>query len=195
MRTCTGRGRHHRPAPGPGGAICVRRGFEPGARRCTGAVSISVKARVRAVPNFLACLHATRHLMDAQDANPAPARFKKLQAEVLKARALLSFAPASGRSARFLDAKSGWGQFQSEPAKELARQLGRPDLRELVLARHGVLYAHLERDVVLLSIRHERQLPNNCPGHPPGMELPPSSLGSQPTRGAQCLQNGRAALT
>ena len=33
-----------------------------------------------------------------------------------------------------------------------------PELRELVLARHVMLYAHSEREVVLLSIRHERQL-------------------------------------
>ena len=32
-----------------------------------------------------------------------------------------------------------------------------PELRELVLARHVVLYAHSERDVLLLSLRHERQ--------------------------------------
>jgi hypothetical protein len=123
-------------------------------------VSIPVNARVRAVPNFLTCLLAARAFMEEQDAASVPSRFKKLQAEVVKARALLSFAPASGRPARFLDAKSGWGQFQSEQARQLARGLGMPELRELVLARHVVLYAHSERDVVLLSMRHERQLAN-----------------------------------
>ena len=101
--------------------------------------------------------------MDAQNANSAPARFKKLQAEVLKARALLSFAPTSGRPARFQDAKSGWGQFQAEQARQLARELGRPELRELVLAHHVVLYAHSERDVVLLCMRHERPLAYRLP--------------------------------
>ena len=96
--------------------------------------------------------------MEAQDAASAPRRFGKLQAEVLKARALLSFAPASGRPARFLSARSGWGRFQSEQARQLAQALGMPELRELVLARHVMLYAHSEREVVLLSIRHERQL-------------------------------------
>jgi hypothetical protein len=94
--------------------------------------------------------------MEAQDAASAPARFKKLQAEVVKARALLSFAPPSGRPARFLDAKSGWGKFQAEQARQAARAVGQPELRELVLARHVLLYAHSEREVVLLSIRHER---------------------------------------
>lgn len=121
-------------------------------------MSIPVNARVRAVPNFLVCLQAARSFMEEQDAASASGRFKKLQAELVKARALLSFAPASGRPARFLDAKSGWGRFQAEQAIQIARALGRPGLRELVLARHVVLYAHSEREVVLLSIRHERQL-------------------------------------
>ena len=126
-------------------------------------MSIPVNARVRAVPSFLACLHAARSFMDAQDATSASGRFKKLQAEVLKARALLCFAPTSGRPARFLDAKSGWGQFQAAQARQFAQQLGRPELRELVLARHVLLYAHSERDVVLLSIRNERQLAYRLP--------------------------------
>jgi hypothetical protein len=69
-------------------------------------VSIPINAKVRAVPNFLACLRAVRGFMveQLQYAASAPARFKKLQAELVKARGLLSFAPASGRPARFLDA-------------------------------------------------------------------------------------------
>jgi hypothetical protein len=130
-------------------------------------VSIPVNARVRAVPNFLVCLHAARGFMEEQDAASASGRFKKLQAEVLKARALLSFAPTSGRPARFLEAKSGWGRFQAEQARQTARALGQPELRELVLARHVVLYAHSEAEVVLLSIRHERQLGYGLPSHPP----------------------------
>jgi hypothetical protein len=101
--------------------------------------------------------------MDEQDAASASARFKKLQAEIAKARALVSFAPTSGRPARFLDAKSGWGQFQAEQARQLARALGQPELRELVLARHVVLYAHSKSEVVLLSLRHERQLGYGLP--------------------------------
>lgn len=121
-------------------------------------MSIPVNAGVRAVPNFLACLRAARAFMVEQDAAPAPARFETLQAKLVKARGLLCFAPTSGRPARFLDAKTGWGQFQAQQAGQLARALGMPELRELVLARHVVLYAHAERDVLLLSLRHERQL-------------------------------------
>jgi hypothetical protein len=127
-------------------------------------VSIPVNAKVRAVPNFLVCLTAARGFMVAQDAASAPARFEKLQAELVKARGLLSFAPTSGRPARFLDAKTGWGQFQAQQAVQLARSLGMPELRELVLARHVVLYAQSERDVVLLALRHERQSGYRLPG-------------------------------
>lgn len=121
-------------------------------------MSIPVQARVRAVPNFLAGLRAAHAFMVEQDEASAAARFAKLQGELLKARSLLAFAPASGRPARFLQARTGWGQFHAQKALQLAQQVGMRDLRELVLARHIVLYAHSERDVVLLALRHERQI-------------------------------------
>lgn len=121
-------------------------------------MSLPVDARVRAVPNFLACLSAARAFMALQDAASAPARFSQLQAEIVRARALVSFAPTAGRPARFLDAQTEWGRFQAAQATQIARALGMPALRELVLAKHVVLYAHGEREVVLLSLRHERQL-------------------------------------
>jgi len=104
--------------------------------------------------------------MEEQDAASASARFKKLQAEIVKARALVSFAPTSGRPARFLDAESGWGKFQAEQARHLSRTLGQSELRELVLARHVLLYAHSGAEVVLLSLRHERQLGYGLPKPP-----------------------------
>jgi hypothetical protein len=108
--------------------------------------------------NLLACLQAARAFMQTQDVASAPARFQKWQAEVAKARALLSFAPASGRPARFLAAQSGLVRFQVEQAKQMAQALGVPELRELVLSRHVLLYAHSAGKVVLLAMRHERQL-------------------------------------
>lgn len=127
-------------------------------------MSIPVNAKVRAVPNFLVCLRAARGFMVEQDASSAPARFKKLQSELVKARGLLSFSPPSGRPARFLDAKTGWGRFHAQQAVQLARALGMPELRELVLARHVMLYAHSEHEVLLLALRHERQLGYRLPG-------------------------------
>jgi hypothetical protein len=129
-------------------------------------VSIPVNARIRAVPNFLENLQEVRDFMAQQDGACAPPRFRKLQAELMKARALLSFAPSSGRPARFLDAKTGWGQFQAEKARHLAGALGMPGLRELVLIRHVLLYAHSESEVVLLSLRHERRMAYQLPEPP-----------------------------
>lgn len=120
-------------------------------------MSIPVNTKVRAVPNLLDCLRAARAVMVEQDAASAPARFKQLQSELVRARSLLSFSPTSGRPARFLDAKTGWGRFQAQQAVELSRSLGMPELRELVLARHVLLYAHSESKVLLLALRHERQ--------------------------------------
>jgi hypothetical protein len=126
-------------------------------------VNIPVNAKVRAVPNFVACLRAAEAFMVEQDADLAPTRFEKLQAQLVRARALLVFAPTSGRPARFLDAKTGWGQFQAQQALQLAQALGMPELRELVLARHVLLYAHSQWDVILLALRHERQLAYQLP--------------------------------
>jgi len=44
----------------------------------------------------------------------------------------------------------------------LAQALGLPHLFELALGRHILLYGHADRDVVLLSLRHERQLDTAC---------------------------------
>lgn len=115
------------------------------------------------MPNFLACLRAVQSAMAAQDTASAPARFRRLQADLLKARGLLRFAPTSGRPARFLDAKTDWGRYQAKQAQQLAQALDLPHLRELVLGRHVLLYAHAEHDVLLLSLRHERQLGYRLP--------------------------------
>lgn len=126
-------------------------------------MSSLVNARVRVVPNFLMCLRAARNFIEEQDVVSAAVQFEKLRDEVLKMRALLSFAPTSGQPARFLDARSAWGRFQAEQARQMARALGRHEVRELGLARCVVLYAHSDGEVILLAIRHERQLEYKLP--------------------------------
>ena len=42
--------------------------------------------------------------------------------------------------------------------KNLAAQVGLPSLREFVLGQYMVLYAHAETEVVLLALKHQRQL-------------------------------------
>lgn len=127
-------------------------------------MSIPANARVRAVPHFLACLRSAYAFMQQQEAACAPARFKRLQSEVAKARKLIAFEPASGRPARFLDARSAWGRYQAAEAMRLAQELAMPHLRELVLVRHVVLYAHHAQEAALLALRHERQSTYVWPG-------------------------------
>lgn len=46
----------------------------------------------------------------------------------------------------------------ADRAASLAGVLGVPQLRELVVKPHVLLYAHGEDRVVLLALRHEREL-------------------------------------
>jgi plasmid stabilization system protein ParE len=48
--------------------------------------------------------------------------------------------------------------LRADAVLNLARQAGLPDLREYIIDQHVVLYAHAEREVLLLAIKHQRQL-------------------------------------
>ena len=62
------------------------------------------------------------------------------------------------RPARFLAAHSAQGQALAVRATALAAALGVPALRELVVKRYLLPYAHSKDRVVLLALKHERQL-------------------------------------
>ena len=49
-------------------------------------------------------------------------------------------------------------RLRVEAIQQLATQAGLPHLREYVTGRHVVLYAHSESEVVLLAVKHQRQL-------------------------------------
>jgi hypothetical protein len=49
-------------------------------------------------------------------------------------------------------------RLRAESVKNLAAQVGLPSLREFVLGQYMVLYAHAETEVVLLALKHQRQL-------------------------------------
>jgi hypothetical protein len=119
---------------------------------------LPVNAQVGAVPNFTFNLHAANAFFVAQDADSAASRFAKLKSELREMRAMLSWSPACGRSARFLNAHSAQARFRAESILELAKQVGLPSLREYVVAKHIVLYAHSDSEVVLLALKHQRQL-------------------------------------
>jgi hypothetical protein len=115
-------------------------------------------ARVDAAPNFLTALHAARQFFQIQDADTADARLAKLKADLREMIAILAWSPASGRPARFLSAKSAQAKLKTNAIQQLAEQAGLPGLREYVVGQHIVLYAHSDTEVVLLALKHQRQL-------------------------------------
>ena len=71
---------------------------------------------------------------------------------------VLAWSPASGRPARFLSAKSAQATLRANAVQQLAEQAGLPHLREYLVSHHIILYAHSDTDVVLLALKHQRQL-------------------------------------
>lgn len=116
------------------------------------------KVTVEAAPNFLANLEAVHAFFTLQDADSANMRLAKLKAELRDMVAILSWSPASGRPARFLAAKSAQARLRSEAVVRLAEEAGLPALREFIVGQHVVLYAHSDAEVVLLAVKHQRQL-------------------------------------
>jgi len=113
---------------------------------------------VEAAPNFLANLEAVHAFFTLQDAVSANMRLVKLKAELRDMVAILSWSPASGRPARFLAAKSAQARLRSQAVLRLAGEAGLPALREFIVGQHVVLYAHSDAEVVLLAVKHQRQL-------------------------------------
>lgn len=121
-------------------------------------MALPPNARVEAAPNFLANLDALREFLRLQDADTAVTRMTRLKAELREMIAVLAWSPASGRPARFLSPKSAQARLKATAVLLLAEQAGLPALREYVVGQHIVLYAHSATDVVLLALKHQRQL-------------------------------------
>ncbi len=121
-------------------------------------MALPLNAQVEATPNFLANLEAAHQFFILQDAASAPLRLAKLKVELREMIQVLAWSPAGGRPARFVDTKSAQAQLKTEAVMLLAEQAGLPSLREYVVSQHIVLYAHSNSDVVLLAIKHQRQL-------------------------------------
>lgn len=119
---------------------------------------LPVNARVEAAPNFLKNMEAAHQFFIVQDADSAAERLRKLKAELREMIAVLSWSPAGGQPARFLAGRSVQARLRVEAVQQLAQQAGLPHLREYVVSRHIVLYAHSEIEVALLAIKHQRQL-------------------------------------
>ena len=121
-------------------------------------VSRRVSAQVSAAPNFAASLQAVHAFMVAQDAASAHARLTQLKRDLREMKTLLAWSPAGGRPARFLHANSVQASLRLAAVQQLAQSAGLPQLREYVIGSHVVLYAHSDTEVVLLSLKHHRQL-------------------------------------
>jgi hypothetical protein len=73
-------------------------------------------------------------------------------------KSLLAWSPASCRPARFLRPNSAQASLRLAAVLQLAQSAGLPHLREYVMGSHLVLYAHSDTVVVLLTLKHHRQL-------------------------------------
>jgi hypothetical protein len=98
------------------------------------------------------------HFSRSRMRDSADTRLARLKAELRDMVAILSWSPASGRPARFLAPKSAQARLRSEAVVRLAEEAGLPALREFIVGQHVVLYAHSDTEVVLLALKHQRQL-------------------------------------
>lgn len=121
-------------------------------------MTLPQRAKVGAAPNFLANLEDARRFLIEQDETTAEARFRQLRGELREMVAMLAWAPGSGRPARFLSGRSVQARLRAERVRALAAQAGLPHLREFVVGRYIVLYAHSATELVLLALKHQRQL-------------------------------------
>ncbi|MDH4451250.1 MAG: type II toxin-antitoxin system RelE/ParE family toxin [Rhodoferax sp.] len=119
---------------------------------------LPVHAQVSAAPNFAATLQQVHAFFDTQDPHTGAQRLAQLKAELREMTAMLAWSPACGRAARFLNTRSVQARVKAAAVAQLAAQAGLPHLREYVLSHHVVLYAHSDTEVVLLALKHHRQL-------------------------------------
>lgn len=119
---------------------------------------LPVNARISAAPNLASNLEEVRAFFVAQDAATAHTRLTQLKIELREMKRILSCSPAAGRPARFLNGHSAQAQLRTASVLQLATQVGLPFFRECVVAQHVVLYAHSYSEVILLAMKHHRQL-------------------------------------
>jgi plasmid stabilization system protein ParE len=94
----------------------------------------------------------------AQDVDSAADRAEQLWGEIYRFGDLVALHPKIGRPAGLLAANSVEGQLRLNRVLRLASDANLPELREYVLRGHLILYAHSDTHVLLLSIRHQREL-------------------------------------
>jgi hypothetical protein len=119
---------------------------------------LPVNARIQAAQSFVRNVRAVEAFLREQDSNTADERYGSLLTRLKEARGHLRWNPAAGRPARFLQMQSAQGQTLLARAQALAAAHDVPELRELIVKPYVILYAHGADRVVLLALKHERQL-------------------------------------
>jgi hypothetical protein len=119
---------------------------------------LPITAVVDAAPSFLKRLPEIHQFFREQDLGSADARLARLKTDLQKMVEILGWSPGSGRPARFSSVRSAQGMLYREEVQAKAVSAGVPMLREYIVGDFVVLYAHSEKEVVLLSLRHQRQL-------------------------------------
>jgi plasmid stabilization system protein ParE len=103
-------------------------------------------------------LETIQEFMLQQDVGSAADRREQLWSEIQRFGDLIALHPKIGRPAGVLSARSFEGKMRFEHVLRLAAEAGLPELREYVLRSYLILYAHSDTHVLLLSIRHQREL-------------------------------------
>ena len=118
---------------------------------------------VRATQNFILGLSDIRASIQEEAPYSAPGPYQQLLAAVAEARRMLESQPTLGQPARFLKAQQPRGICLARRAQQLADACAVPELRELRLGNHLLLYAHSHSAAVLLAIRQEQVMAYRFP--------------------------------
>jgi len=103
-------------------------------------------------------LETIQEFLFVQDVSSAASRMEGLMSEIYRFGDLVAIHPKIGRPAGALAANSVEGQSRLERVLRLASEANLPELREYIMRSHLILYAHSDTRVLLLSIRHQREL-------------------------------------
>jgi plasmid stabilization system protein ParE len=103
-------------------------------------------------------LETIQEFLLVQDVSSAAGRMEDLMSEIYRFGDLVAIHPKICRPAGVLAANSVEGQSRLERVLRLASEANLPELREYIMRSHLILYAHSDTRVLLLSIRHQREL-------------------------------------
>jgi plasmid stabilization system protein ParE len=103
-------------------------------------------------------LETIQEFMLSQGVSSAAERTEQVWSEIYRFGDLVALHPQIGRPAGLLAASSVEGQLRLDRVLRLASEANLPELREYVMRFHLILYAHSDTHVLLLSIRHHREL-------------------------------------